>query len=47
MTRDHQATTLRASLQDALLASEEITMIRRTLPACSQVLTWADHHGDQ
>ena len=39
--------TLRQNHQDAVLTSEEITMIRRTLVTCSQVLTWADQHGDQ
>ncbi len=47
MTRDYQATGLRRTRQDAVLTSEEITMIRHTLAACSQVLTWAAEHGSQ
>ena len=46
MTRDHQATMLRTSHQDAVFTSEEITMIRRTLSVCPPVLTWTDQHGD-
>ena len=38
--------TLRAPHQDAVLTSEEIAVIRRALTACSDVLTWAGHHGD-
>ena len=38
--------TLRKTGQDAVLTSEEIAMIRRTLTACSHVLTWAGQHGD-
>jgi hypothetical protein len=45
VTSDYQATRLRGNHQDAMLTSEEIALIRRTLAACSQVLTWADQHG--
>jgi hypothetical protein len=38
--------SLRKTGQDAVLTSEEIAMIRRTLTACSHVLTWAGQHGD-
>jgi len=38
--------SLRTTGQDAVLSSQEIAMIRRTLTACSQVLTWAGQHGD-
>jgi hypothetical protein len=38
--------TLRKAHQDAVLTGEEIAMIRRTLTACSQVLTRAGQHGD-
>jgi hypothetical protein len=39
--------TLRRAHEDAVLTSEEIAVIRRTLAACSQVLTWAGQHGDR
>lgn len=38
---------LRGTHQDAMLTSEEITLIRHTLTACSQVLTWAAEHASQ
>jgi hypothetical protein len=38
--------TLRKAHQDAVLTGEEIAMIRRTLTACSQVLTRVGQHGD-
>lgn len=31
--------------QDALLFSEEIPVIRRSLAACSQLLAWAEANG--
>ena len=31
---------LRGTHQDTMLTSEEITLIRHTLTACFQVLTW-------
>lgn len=39
--------TLRRAHEDAVLTAEEIVTIRRTLSACSQVLTWAGQHGDR
>ena len=39
--------TLRCAHEDAVLTAEEIVMIRRTLSACSQVLTWAGQHADR
>jgi len=47
VTGDYPAMRLRGNHQDAVLTSEEITLIRRTLAACSQVLTWAAEHGGQ
>jgi hypothetical protein len=37
--------TLRRTGEDALLTSEEITVIRQVLAACSNVLGWAAEHG--
>ena len=37
--------TLRRAHENAVLTSEEITMIRHALTACSNVLTWAAQHG--
>ena len=37
--------TLRRDYQDAVLTCEEITLIRRALATCSQVLTWAEQHS--
>jgi hypothetical protein len=37
---------LRRNDEDAVLTSEEVAFLRRTLIACSQVLTWAGQHGD-
>jgi hypothetical protein len=37
--------TLRQPCEDALLSSEEITVIRQALSACSKLLTWAGEHG--
>jgi hypothetical protein len=37
--------SLRKTGQDAVLTSEEIAVIRRTLSACCAVLTWAGQHG--
>jgi hypothetical protein len=36
--------TLRQPGQDAVLTAEDITMIRRALSACADVLTWAGQH---
>ena len=37
--------TLRRPDEDAVLASEEIEMVRHVLVACSQLLAWAGAHG--
>jgi len=37
--------TLRRPHEDALLTSEEITMIRGALSACSNLLAWASAHA--
>ena len=38
--------TLRRTHEQAVLTSEEITVIRQALAACSTVLAWAGQHGD-
>jgi len=38
--------TLRTPHQDARLTSNEIEVIRGALTACSQLLYWAERHGD-
>ena len=35
----------RQPYQDAVLAPEDIAMIRLALTACSQLLSWAGQHG--
>jgi hypothetical protein len=37
--------TLRQPYQDAVLAPEDIAMIRLALTTCSQLLSWAGQHG--
>ncbi|HTQ92251.1 MAG TPA: hypothetical protein VMK84_22435 [Streptosporangiaceae bacterium] len=37
--------TLRRPGQDAVLSSEEITMVRQVLVSCSHLLAWAGAHG--
>ena len=37
--------SLRRTHEDALLTSEEITVIRRTLTACANLLAWAGAHA--
>ena len=37
--------TLRQPYEDAVLAIEDIAMIRQALAACSQLLSWAGQHG--
>lgn len=37
--------SLRRPHEDALLTSEEITVIRRALTACSNLLAWAGAHA--
>jgi len=37
--------SLRQPHQDALLFSEEIPVIRRSLAACSKLLAWAEANG--
>jgi len=37
--------SLRQPWQDAVLAPEDIAMIRLALTACSQLLRWAGQHG--
>jgi hypothetical protein len=37
--------TLRQPYEDAVLAPEDIAMIRLALTACSQLLSWAGQHG--
>jgi hypothetical protein len=37
--------TLRRTHEQAVLTSEEITVIRQALAACSKVLAWAGQHG--
>lgn len=37
--------TLRQPRQDAVLASEDLAVIRQALAACSAVLGWAGQHG--
>jgi hypothetical protein len=37
--------SLRQSHEDALLFSEEVPVIRRSLAACSKLLAWAEDNG--
>ena len=37
--------SIRQPWQDAVLAPEDIAMIRLALTACSQLLRWAGQHG--
>lgn len=37
--------TLRRPGEDAVLASQEITMVRQVLVSCSNLLAWAAAHG--
>ena len=37
--------SIRQPCQDAVLAPEDIAMIRLALTACSQLLSWAGQHG--
>jgi hypothetical protein len=37
--------TLRRGREDAIVAAEDATVIRRTLVACSKLLDWAGENG--